>query len=104
MSARPRILICCNSTVRREYIAGEGVSRLDHLADWEWLPSEGTSSRVGVWGGPSDDPADATRLAAKLAEGFDALITCHGALMARVTSSKTWRSTLSSGLRRPEPS
>ena len=79
MTARPRVLVCCNSTVRREYIAGEGVGRLDHLADWEWLPSEGTSSRVGVWGGPSDDPTDATRLGAKLAEGFDALITCHGA-------------------------
>jgi phosphoglycerate dehydrogenase-like enzyme len=34
-----------------------------------------------VWGGPSEDPADAERLRAKLAErpGFDALIVCHGA-------------------------
>jgi D-3-phosphoglycerate dehydrogenase len=79
MSARPRVLVCCNSTVRREYVTGEGLDRLERLADWEWLPSEGTSSRVGVWGGPSDDPADGARLAAKLSEGFDALITCHGA-------------------------
>ncbi len=79
MTARPRVLICCNSTVRREYVTGEGLDRLDHLADWEWLPSEGTSSRVGVWGGPSEDPADAMRLRSKLADGFDALITCHGA-------------------------
>jgi phosphoglycerate dehydrogenase-like enzyme len=71
--------VCCNSIVREEYITGEGLDRLERLADWEWLPSEGTSSRVGVWGGPSDDPADAARLAAKLGEGFDALITCHGA-------------------------
>jgi len=60
-------------------VTGEGLERLEHMADWEWLPSEGTSSRQGVWGGPSDDPADAARLATRLAEGFDALITCHGA-------------------------
>jgi hypothetical protein len=51
MNARPRVLVCCNATVRREYIAGEGLPRLEHLADWEWLASEGTSSRAGVWGG-----------------------------------------------------
>lgn len=79
MNARPQVLVCCNSTVRREYVTGEGLDRLERLADWEWLPSEGTSSRVGVWGGPSDDPADAARLRTKLAEGFDALIMCHGA-------------------------
>ncbi|HLZ27575.1 MAG TPA: hydroxyacid dehydrogenase [Chloroflexota bacterium] len=76
---RPRILVCCNSTVRREYVAGEGVERLQRLADWEWLASEGVSSRKDIWGGPSDDAADATRLRTRLAEGFDALIVCHGA-------------------------
>ena len=43
MNGRPRILVCCNSIVRREYVAGEGLQRLEHLADWEWLPAEGTS-------------------------------------------------------------
>jgi phosphoglycerate dehydrogenase-like enzyme len=79
VSGRPRILVCCNSTVRRDYVAGEGLERLEKWADWEWLASEGTSSREGVWGGPSDDANDATRLRTKLADGFDALIVCHGA-------------------------
>jgi hypothetical protein len=74
-----RVLICCNSLVRDEYVAGEGLDRLQRLADWEWLASEGTSSRPGVWGGASEDPADAGRLQQKLTEGFDALIVCHGA-------------------------
>jgi D-3-phosphoglycerate dehydrogenase / 2-oxoglutarate reductase len=74
-----RVLICCNSVVRGEYVAGEGLDRLQRLADWEWLPSEGTSTRPGVWGGASEDPADADRLQQKLTEGFDALIVCHGA-------------------------
>jgi phosphoglycerate dehydrogenase-like enzyme len=52
---------------------------LEQLADWEWLASEGVSTRTDIWGGPSDDPADAERLRSKLAEGFDALIVCHGA-------------------------
>ena len=77
----PRVLICCNAVVRREYVTGEGVARLERLADWEWLPSEGVSTRPGVWGGPSEDPADAERLRAKLSQepGFDALVVCHGA-------------------------
>src|SRR5947207_2217487 len=62
MAERPRVLICCNTTVREGYVAGEGLARLDALADWEWLPSEGTSTRPGVWGGPSDEPADHERL------------------------------------------
>ncbi|MBV9544898.1 MAG: hydroxyacid dehydrogenase [Chloroflexi bacterium] len=76
---RPRVLICCNATVRREYITGEGVARLEQLADWEWLQSEGASTRPGVWGGPSEDPAEAQRLRDKLSQGYDALIVCHGA-------------------------
>jgi phosphoglycerate dehydrogenase-like enzyme len=79
MSDRPRVLISCNSTVRHEYIEGEGVARLDKLAEWEWLASEGPASRdQNRWGGPSEDPADIEHLRAKLAEGFDALIVCHG--------------------------
>src|SRR5215210_5486122 len=80
MSTRPRVLISCNSTVRREYVAGEGLARLERLADWEWLPSEGPlSTAVDRWGGPSEDPADKERLKLKLGDGFDALIVCHGA-------------------------
>jgi D-3-phosphoglycerate dehydrogenase / 2-oxoglutarate reductase len=80
MTARPRVLLCSNTTVRQEYAVGEGVSRLERLADWEWLASEGVSTRPDVWGGPSEDPADAARLRSKLAERrFDALIVCHGA-------------------------
>lgn len=75
---KPRVLVCCNSAVRNEYVTGEGLQRLERLADWEWLHSEGTSTRPGVWGGPSEDPAAAERLRVKLAEGFDALIVCHG--------------------------
>ncbi|MDQ6672854.1 MAG: hydroxyacid dehydrogenase [Chloroflexota bacterium] len=78
--ARRRVLLCCNAMVHDEYAVGEGLARLQRLADWEWLPSEGTSSRPGVWGGPSEDPADAERLRVKLAQGaFEALIVCHGA-------------------------
>ncbi len=79
-AVRRRVLLCCNTTVRENYAVGEGLARLERLADWEWLPSEGTSTRPGVWGGPSEDPADAERLRDKLAQGpFDALIVCHGA-------------------------
>ena len=74
-----RVLVCCNAVVREGYITGEALGRLERLAEWEWLQSEGTSTRPGVWGGPSEDPANAERLRAKLAEGFDALIVCHGA-------------------------
>lgn len=76
---KARVLVCCNAVVRNDYVTGEALSRLERLADWEWLQSEGTSTRPGVWGGPSEDPANAERLCAKLAEGFDALIVCHGA-------------------------
>jgi len=79
VSDRPRVLICSNSVVRNDYIEGEGVARLEALGDWEWLSSEGASSNSPErWGGASSDPADAERLRQKLAEGFDALIVCHG--------------------------
>jgi phosphoglycerate dehydrogenase-like enzyme len=74
---RPRVLICCNSTVREQYVTGEGVARLDALASWDWLASEGVSHRTDLWGGPSDDPADAERLRAHIGQ-FDALVVCHG--------------------------
>jgi len=76
---RPRVLVCCNATVRREYVIGEGLERLERFADWEWLHSEGTSSRAGVWGGASEDPVEAERLRERIADDFDALIVCHGA-------------------------
>ena len=75
---KPRVLVCCNTRVRNEYLVGEALARLEQLADWQWLASEGTSTRPGVWGGPSEDAADTTRLLAKLAEGYDALVVCHG--------------------------
>ncbi|MBV9135041.1 MAG: hypothetical protein JO318_20205, partial [Chloroflexi bacterium] len=75
---KPRVLVCCNTRVRNEYLVGEALARLEQLADWQWLASEGTSTRPGVWGGPSEDAADTTRLLAKLAEGYDALLVCHG--------------------------
>jgi phosphoglycerate dehydrogenase-like enzyme len=74
-----RVLICCNQTVRQEYITGEALERLERFAEWEWLPSEGTTSRPGVWGGASEDPLEAERLSDKIADDFDALIVCHGA-------------------------
>ncbi|MFN8524115.1 MAG: hydroxyacid dehydrogenase [Chloroflexota bacterium] len=76
-AARPRVLICGNSTVRSEYVAGEAVARLSALADWDFLLSEGVCTRPGVWGGPSDDPADAERLRNAIAD-YDTLIVCHG--------------------------
>ena len=79
MTARPRVLVCCNSNVRREYATGDAVARLERLADWAWLPSEGTSTRPGMWGGPSEDPAEAERLRETMRDGFEALIVCHGA-------------------------
>lgn len=79
MSPRPRVLVCCNTTVREQYVVGEGLARLERLADWEWLPSEGESTRRDLWGGPSEDAADIERLRGKIGDGFDALIVCHGA-------------------------
>ena len=79
MIARPRVLICSNATVREEIVSGEGVARLERLADWEWLQSEGVCTRPDVWGGPSDDPADAEQLRARLRQGdVDILLVCHG--------------------------
>src|SRR5215210_3554788 len=77
-SPRPRVLVCCNRQVREDYVTGEGVARLEALADWEWLPSEGVCTRPGVWGGPSDDPADAERLRQRIGD-VDILVVCHGA-------------------------
>jgi phosphoglycerate dehydrogenase-like enzyme len=76
-----RVLVCCNSTVHEAYLARVDLERLQRLADWEWLASEGayTSNLTDVWGGPSQDPADAERLRSKIVEGFDALVVCHGA-------------------------
>ena len=76
-STRPRVLICANQAVRDEIISGEGVARLEQIADWEWLQSEGICNRPGVWGGPSEDPAEIERLRAKL-QGVDILLVCHG--------------------------
>src|SRR5207249_1596328 len=58
-------------------VSGEGVARLEQIADWEWLPSEGVCTIPGVWGGPSDDPADAERLRAKIGD-VGILLVCHG--------------------------
>src|SRR5438105_15579522 len=79
VAERPRVLLCSNTIVRDQHAVGEGVARLDRLADWEWLPSQGASTRPGVWGGPSEDPADAERLPTQLRQGFDALTRCHRA-------------------------
>ncbi|MBV9322902.1 MAG: hypothetical protein JO352_03820 [Chloroflexi bacterium] len=79
MTDRLRVLFCCNSTVKRDYLTGEALARLERFADWEWLQSEGTSSRPGIWGGPSEDPVEMDRLRGKIAEDFDALVICHGA-------------------------
>ena len=51
---KSKVLVCCNSIVRENYISGEALARLEQLADWDWLPSEGTSSRTDLWGGDSD--------------------------------------------------
>lgn len=77
MSDRPRVLICANAATRNEIVAGEGVARLEQIADWEWLPSEGICTRPGVWGGPSEDPVEIEALRAKLAD-VDVLLVCHG--------------------------
>ncbi|MDQ3808933.1 MAG: hypothetical protein M3336_01450, partial [Chloroflexota bacterium] len=78
MTARARVLLCANSTVRHEYWTGEALARLERIADWDWLPSEGVSTQAGVWGGPSDDPADADRLRGRMGD-IDILVVCHGA-------------------------
>jgi phosphoglycerate dehydrogenase-like enzyme len=75
---RLKVLVCCNSTVKSEYVTGEAVARLERIADWDWLQSEGTSNRPGVWGGPSEDPEEMARLCARASDGYDALIVCHG--------------------------
>jgi phosphoglycerate dehydrogenase-like enzyme len=78
---RPRVLLCGNSTVREQYWVGEGLARLEKLADWDWVPSEGKPPTGGTgwqWGGSSSDPEDVARLTAKIGDA-DALVVCHGA-------------------------
>jgi phosphoglycerate dehydrogenase-like enzyme len=76
---RPHVLICANSAVHQEIVSGEGVGRLERIADSEWLASEGVCTTPDVWGGPSDDPEDARRLRARLSRGdVDILLVCHG--------------------------
>lgn len=72
------MLVCANTEVRETVIVGEGRARLDRLADWEWLPSEGICDDPDLWGGPSPDPADAERLRRRLGD-VDILLICHGA-------------------------
>jgi phosphoglycerate dehydrogenase-like enzyme len=64
--------------VREEYWTGEALTRLERIADWDWLQSEGVSSRAGIWGGPSEDPAEAERLRGSIGD-IDVLVVCHGA-------------------------
>ena len=81
VSERPRVLMCFNSNVRQNYVTQPDLTRLEGLADWDWLSSEGRPA-AGVtgwdWGGASTDPADKQRLMEKV-DGFDALVVCHGA-------------------------
>jgi phosphoglycerate dehydrogenase-like enzyme len=74
---RPRVLLCANATVREEYWTGEALERLERIADWAWLRSEGVCTRPGVWGGPSEDPAEAAHLRERIAD-VDILVVCHG--------------------------
>jgi phosphoglycerate dehydrogenase-like enzyme len=74
---RPRVLLCASATVREEYWTGEALARLERIADWEWLPSEGVCTRPGVWGGPSEVPAEIERLRQRIGEA-NILVVCHG--------------------------
>ncbi|MGE3911230.1 MAG: hydroxyacid dehydrogenase [Chloroflexota bacterium] len=74
---RPRVLLCATETVRNEYWTGEGLARLEQVADWEWLQSEGICTRPGVWGGPSEDPDEIERLRQRVKD-VDILVVCHG--------------------------
>ncbi|MDP8924181.1 MAG: hydroxyacid dehydrogenase [Chloroflexota bacterium] len=76
-TGRPRVLLCANRTVREQYWTGEALARLERIADWEWLPSEGVCTRPGVWGGPSEDPAEIERLRERVGH-VDILVVCHG--------------------------
>jgi phosphoglycerate dehydrogenase-like enzyme len=75
--ARPRVLLCASPTVREEYWTGEALARLERIADWDWLPSEGVCTRPGVWGGPSEDPAEIEGLRQHIGD-VDVLVVCHG--------------------------
>ena len=77
VNARPRVLLCASRTVRDEYWTGEAIARLEQIADWDWLQSEGVCTRPGVWGGPSEDPAELSRLRQRLGD-VDILVVCHG--------------------------
>ncbi len=64
--------------MRETVIVADGRERLDRLARWEWLPTEGICVDPELWGGPSSDPADANRLGRRLGD-VDILLICHGA-------------------------
>ena len=60
---RPCVLLCFNSTVRQQYVTDADLARLEQIAEWEWLSSEGQPA-VGTtgweWGNASTDPADSS--------------------------------------------
>ena len=78
---RPCVLLCFNSTVRQQYVTDADLARLEQIAEWEWLSSEGQPA-VGTtgweWGNASTDPADSERLKEAIS-AYDALVVCHGA-------------------------
>lgn len=79
-SARPRVLLCFNRNARENYATAPDLERLEAIANWDWLPSEGAPAQPGVWGAPSGDPADAERLRARVGD-VDALVVADGAPM-----------------------
>ncbi|MCL4859015.1 MAG: hydroxyacid dehydrogenase [Caldilineaceae bacterium] len=72
-TARPHILLACNTQVRDNYLPPAEIERLERFADWDWFPCEGG----GIYDA-NTDPQAAAQLAARLAN-VDGLIVCHGA-------------------------
>lgn len=72
MSPRPKVLLACNTDVRKRYLAPADLERLERFADWEWFSCEG--------GGIYDTNTDlqtAAHLGERLGE-VEALVVCHG--------------------------
>jgi phosphoglycerate dehydrogenase-like enzyme len=77
----PRVLLCFNSDVRKNVTTDPDLARLERIAVWDWLPSEGqqaSGTHPWDWGNASTDPADKLRLKGRIGE-YDALIVCNGA-------------------------
>ena len=76
MSApRPKVLFAFDQAVRDSFLDPVQLQRLEHFADWSWLPCSGGGR---TYFRAQDDAATSDQLRATIGD-YDALVLCHGA-------------------------